>query len=354
MIRTDHYVPILKWKRAEQRAIQEIESSLRQAFTPVIELDAIPTNWETGENTRTFEEHVTLSLKALHSSWGKGAPFFLDCVFLADERPPEGYSVSDYVYQQSSELGLQFIPVTRLSNSRSEQGLAFNYGTRGVCLRLCHEDLGDELEGELRHFLDYAGNRDIDLIVDFGSVIGIAASLLRNMMLGVLTAVPRVQAWRTITVTGSSFPESMSGSSLYRPQFIERAEWIAWSSLRRGNQLPRTPTYGDYGIQHPQLPETFAPFMDISTNIRYTAGSRWLILKGPSFKRRGGAPYRGLAQSLIESDHFLGITHCAGCSEIQDISQRDASHGNPEVWRRIGAIHHITSVVEQLASLTVP
>ena len=52
---------------------------------------------------------------------------------------------------------------------------------------------------------------------------------------------------------------------------------------------------------------------------------------------------------------FAGVQHCIGCQQAKDSADSAKGLGSPEVWRRIGTIHHITTVVQDdLASLQWP
>ena len=52
-------------------------------------------------------------------------------------------------------------------------------------------------------------------------------------------------------------------------------------------------------------------------------------------------------------DHFHGKPHCEGCASIKSSADGQQGLGSPEVWRRIGTVHHITEVTQSLRSLPV-
>lgn len=54
----NHYVPILKWKQGEQEALELLEESLHNKFTPLIELPYIETNYKENRLARSIEEHI--------------------------------------------------------------------------------------------------------------------------------------------------------------------------------------------------------------------------------------------------------------------------------------------------------
>ena len=119
------------------------------------------------------------------------------------------------------------------------------------------------------------------------------------------------------------------------------------------------PAYSDCGIQHPKGVEGFNPqTMAASAAIRYALEKEWLLIKGESPKRRPPSEQfpelaRRLVQGPLRSD-FAGIGHCAGCAAMKAAADGAPRLGSLEAWRRLGTIHHITLVAEQLAALPWP
>ena len=138
---------------------------------------------------------------------------------------------------------------------------------------------------------------------------------------------------------------------------VPRTEWAVWKLLHsRRATLPRMPNFGDYGIQHPNLPEGFDPrFMQVAPSIRYAGPDEWIILKGQSTKVSGAAvQYPLLATKLMGMPEYCGSGHCDGSACVDKCSSNTAGLGSLEAWRRIGAIHHITVSVEELAQMPFP
>lgn len=350
-----HYVPVLKWKRGEQRALGQIAPELRAKFTPLIEIDPLPIDIDTGEPTRSLEDHVQNATTALKTSWNSQSPVFIDCFQVADDNSANGIPGDLLTYEQLSGTSLRFVPMLGLRRSRAERLHALRFAENGVALRVTQDDLDDSLEQTIGDFLDLSaiGPENVDLIIDLESIYRMRPGLVRSTMIAILRGLPFQDQWRTVTVVGSSFPPSMGDLPTGHISVLERIEWDAWQRLyEHRERLPRMPAYGDYGVQHPVLPEAFDPRrMRISTNIRFTTPDQWYIAKGPSFTRYGGQPYQELARRLINSDAFIGPDHCAGCRELLEVAEGQSSGGNPEKWRRIGAVHHITVAIERMQAL---
>lgn len=95
--------------------------------------------------------------------------------------------------------------------------------------------------------------------------------------------------------------------------------------------------------------------MQVSASIRYACDQHWLLVKGESTKVRPASDqFPELATQLVYGhlkDRFSGSAHCAGCQSMKKAADGTERYGTPEAWRRLGTIHHITRVVQDLGSL---
>jgi hypothetical protein len=143
---------------------------------------------------------------------------------------------------------------------------------------------------------------------------------------------------------------------------IRRSEWLAWRDelFARRATLERLPTFSDCAIQHPIGVENFDPrYMQVSAAIRYALSEDWLLVKGESTKvNPPSVQFPHLAMQLVYGHlqgYFAGAAHCAGCEMAKDAADGADKLGSAEVWRQIGTIHHITTVVQDgLGSLPWP
>ena len=124
--------------------------------------------------------------------------------------------------------------------------------------------------------------------------------------------------------------------------------------------LERLPTFSDCAIQHPTGVEGFDfRYMQVSASIRYASTDDWLLLKGESTRFNPAInQFPQLATRLVYGQlqrDFAGAQHCEGCQMAKDSADGRRGLGSAEVWRKIGTIHHITTVVQDdLASLPWP
>lgn len=347
-----HYVPILKGKQGEYRALQLLDSSAKDRLTPLIEV-MLPT--KAAADPQKGVKDLATTLK---KSWELARPLFLDLALM----PGGGTRVATRLFREIRAKGLQAIPVTDLVRSPEYQATIAQLATedgRGVCLRLHDEDFEDsaallnhveELLGRLRIAPD-----NVDIVIDLLEIIPSHLARLTALSRTNLETLPNLDGWRSLVLASTAFPQSMAGLPAYQASTRARADWALWRGLIRAVHRPRRlPTFGDYAIQHHELVEYDPITMKMSPNIRYTCDDAWLILRGKSVKSKGWEQVYGLARDLVQRTEFRGAGHCWGCDYIFRTAQQKEKTGGATLWRRVGTVHHLTTVTEQLASFPWP
>ena len=349
-----HYAPVLKIKRAEKRALASVPFSLRQSVVPLLEI--VERN-----ATSTVDKHLATSFKNLASSLRGYARCLLD----VREMEPDGPQAASKAFTLAAIAGISFTPVTGISRTADVAPAVARSNISGVGIRLTRQEFeGGRLSTDLISFLSANGLMlgQVDLIVDLGPVEDLITPGVMTLTDAFLADVPNKGQWRTLTVTGSAFPQSMGVVDRNSSMRIERSEWIAWRNglYARRPTLERLPTYSDCVIQHPSGVENFDPrVMQVSASIRYALANDWLLVKGESTRANPARlQFPQLATQLVYGQlrrDFAGARHCEGCRMARDSAGGVGGLGSPEVWRRIGTIHHITTVVhDDLASLQWP
>ena len=346
----DHYVPVLKVKRGEKRALREIDINLTHHIIPLLEIVDL-----TG--AKTLNEHLDTAFKDLSMSVQPYSRCLIDCRELQPDWPP----ASDEVFSRARAENMAFTPVTGISRNNDDVVAAINHRHNGLAIRLTRQEFENGgLQVRLQRFISTIGltPEEIDLIVDLGPVESLIAPGVAALASAFLRDVPYHARWRTFTIVACAFPLSMGRVQRNSYDLVQRAEWVAWRDYIYGmrNTLPRVPIFSDCVIQHPAGVEGFDPrIMQVSASVRYTWSDYWLLIKGESTRRiPATVQFPVLATSLVYGhlrSYFNQASHCNGCASIQRCADGESGHGSPEVWRRYGTIHHITTVVEDLARL---
>jgi hypothetical protein len=350
----DHYVPVLKIKQGEKKALQQVSAQIRSRMTPLLEV--VERNAATSP---TVAKHLDTAFKDLKNAVAGFPRYLLDCREIA----PDGPGAATEVFSRAAKLGIPFAPVTGLSRAVDEKA-ALAHRANGIAIRLTRDEFEEgRIPGELPTFMKAYGLApgEVDLILDISAVENMVTPGIEALTNAFLGDVPAKQQWRTLTVSGCAFPLGMGGVDRNSYDLVERSEWLAWRDGLHANRahLERLPTFSDCVIQHPSGVEGFDPrIMPVSAAIRYGLPDQWLLIKGVSTRMiPPGEQFPDLATQLVYghlTGYFAGAAHCRGCAAMHAAANGAPKLGSAAVWRRLGTVHHITRAVEGIAALTWP
>jgi hypothetical protein len=348
----DHYVPVLKVKRGEKKALRAMAPSLRSRITPLLEIVQ-----------RKPEKGVAAHLDTAFDGLAAAARAYRRCFLDAREIEPDGRSAAAAVFRRATAAGLVFTPVTGMSRT-ADVAAALANAPNGIAIRLTRQEFeAGQIRTGLPAFLGSHGLRPakVDLIVDLGAVDQLVTEGVATLAESFLADVPDHSRWRTLTISACAFPSSMGGVQGNSHNFVERCEWQAWRDELYANRrvLARLPTFSDCAIQHPEGVEGFDPrIMQVSAAIRYALPEKWLLIKGESTRTvPPSQQFPHLATQLIYGHllgYFAGQSHCEGCRSMKAAADGAPQLGSAETWRRLGTIHHVTRAIEEVMSLPGP
>lgn len=374
MFNSKHYVPVLKWKRAEQRALAELKSESKHFMTPFIQL-VMPkakvkkvdgkvvvksSDEEFEEILSRFKTDASSIPSAIVESWGKD-PIFIDFSLLYTE--PLKVESSRVILEKSKLLGAKFVPVLNISDSenlrREIASLAKKNGN-GLCLRLVYSDMSDiqKMSKDINLFLEQCGLDigSIDLIVDIQNACEDRDRYNHHFLLG--QEIPHLLDWRTFTFASGAFPVDLTGFKIDEENLIPRLDWLNWKNQFDKKGLIRIPSFADYTIQHPIYKES-SQFFPPTTSIKYTTENDWVLAKG---RKQKYELYLSNARALASDDCFMGEGFSKGDEYISEKAkhfeecQKDHSikkkTGNSELWIRAGINHHLEYTVFQISNLS--
>ena len=347
-----HYVPVLKVKQGEKAALQEIPASLCKHITPLLEIVE-----RTAE--KKVSEHINTAFKGLKTALSH----YPRCMLDAREINRDGETAVLSAFARAKSDAIVFTPVTGLTRT-ADLTPAMAYPSNGIAIRLTRQEFeAGGLDSKMRRFMatNKIDHSKTDLIVDLGPVAEMIQAGVSDLASQFLAAVPDKKLWRTLTLTACDFPKSMGAVGRESNARVDRIAWQVWQDDCYGKSatMERLPTYSDCAIQHTQGVEKFDPkTMQGSAAIRYTLNKEWLIIKGRGTRHTPPTlQFPGLAKKLVYKDlrhYYAGERHCSGCAGIKAAADGVGRWGSLTVWRRLGTIHHITKVAEQLAALPWP
>ncbi|MDP9025296.1 MAG: beta family protein [Candidatus Eremiobacteraeota bacterium] len=351
-----HYIPALRTKQGEFKAIRELEAADRELLTPLWDVQEMA---EPIDDEPTFiDDHLKKIPKQLAFAW-PNKPAFIDLEAIPpDLRMRDGAHPLDWLLGESTDKGAVLVPVTGLDRDAEYDAAALRhharYGT-GIAIRVTAERItnGPEIAALVAE-LGLPPN-DLDLIVDLELADSTTLGVIGAFLPLALNALSAIRNWRTFTLLGGSFPERITGTGIIRH---DRPEFTLWSSLVTLGPpaLARKPSYGDYAVQNPvsSQPPRFAM---ASAAIRYTDYQEWYIFRGQSINGRGAVAGLGFAQYRQLADHcrnavppYRGSAYSAGDTYIEDCANGGPT-GNNTTWRFVGTNQHVVFSARSVAAI---
>jgi len=360
MVNSKHYVPILKWKRAEQGALTMLSKEHKKYITPLIQF--VMSNYDPEDEleaiVQKFEEHLPEIPGKIIAAWGI-TPIFID-VSLLFTTPLKAKSL-DLVSRNGYLSGGVFIPVIHLDDDSAIKTVAYSIARdngSGICLRLICPDFSDpnKLNRSITEIMSHSGlkEKDIDLMVDIKETGGNSNKYTKYFNSS--QTLPNVPKWRSFIFASGAFPKDLSQCRIDEENLITRIDWQNWKNLTISKELRRKPTFSDYTIQYPVY-QDITQFFPPTTSIKYTLEDEWLIMKGQKQKYD---KYLASAALLVNDNRFYGENFSSGDQYIVNKAKHFAAYirnpsikgtGSTETWLRAGINHHLTLVAHQIASL---
>ena len=352
-----HYVPCLRWKQGEYQAVSRLRSETKQRLIPLIEVPEIGWDFEKKKKAKTVDQHLEPFARRVQQKWGKGACYVDLCLIGPAERMTTGMHPVRFVFNELRKMKSSAIPVTGLArdeayNTEVKNAAATDH--RGACLRLTIEQAAKStIEREVDSLLLSLGVQfnDCDLILDLDSPNFLPLSGFLMAIQVIAKRFPHLQHWRSFTLIGTSFPETMGGIRI-GAEVVPRYEWRLYKLLLAAFKKEglRLPAFGDYTISHPRVLDLDMRVVKPSATIRYTIDDGWYIVKGKNVRDNGFEQYRSLSEMVLVSPHYCDSGYSWGDEYIMKCKNGSGKTGNLMVWRQVGTNHHVEKVIHDLAS----
>jgi hypothetical protein len=351
------YVPVLKWRQGEYQALLRLDEIHRQRVIPLIEVTPPEYDFEEGKARKTLEQQLKPFARRLKVKWGT-QPAFLETDLLEPTAlMPGGIHPLTYLLDGARSEGCKLTPVTGLERDRahySAVAAAAQADGLGIALRCSLDEIADpdfpskfaSLSASLA-----VPRSDIDLIVDLAAKNFEPLDDLAALVVSLLGSDSLYKEVRGLILIGTSFPASMAeikGPS----QTVPRSEWLLYKKIVA--ILPEglePPTFGDYAISSADMPKGDMRLLKPAASVRYTIDNAWLITKGSNVRDNGFGQFRDRCADVVHSGKALPVGYSAGSDYVRGCHAKTEKTGNLTTWRWVGTNHHITKVVDDLASL---
>jgi len=342
MFNHKHYVPVLKAKQSELMALRRLDPQLKTHITPLLEIQPDTTN-------------LSRVIGQIEKGWDWEQPLFMDAGSdLLQHDPAAAAKALDEVLIALRLQGFHVIPVTGLKRSKAYQDIvenAMSKDKQGKCIRIGSDDW-DDCDSILAKMLKDSklSAPDTDIVLDLGAFSPDQVDILAAAALSKINSLSKLGKWRTLTITGTSFPPSLVNIPPQIPTPIPRSELVLWQKIVNDTKTARKPAFGDYTIVHPKFPDDIDwSKVKIEAKIKYATSGTWLILRWNNTKGDWKKFY-DVCNILSQQADYCGPDCCWGDMQVSLCSQHKISHGSPGTWVGIGINHHLTLVANQIAS----
>lgn len=362
MLGYNHYVPILKGKMGEFRALLHLPAQVRAKLTPFFDVPRPENRWK-----NRFDEYLLKKVVEIHKNWGSSRELFVDYFDIELAlRTPSGQHYVQSSFNAFRKYSVQAIPVTGLDRDDDYNisvSQAISMDGRGVAIRLQKDDIEDpsltqQIVKDLLTDLNVK-KKDVHLALDFRDLHRKDLAEKVDDAMEFLCSFGSLKEWETLSLAASGFPEHMGEVQKHSSQLIPRTELDLWEQVvtkAKKKNLTRFPAFSDYGICHPDFLD-FDLTMNPSANVRYTLLRNWLIVKGAGLKKKinGRTSYDysqffELAKRLRSDRDYFGQGYSYGDWYIYNCKRGAEGPGHLPKWREVGTNHHLTLVAEQIAN----
>lgn len=367
MVTINSYVPIVRWRPAERRAIERLYQEDRSRITPLIEFIMPPPKTDENDYKKILEDSKSKFLrnlpgiaKELIKCW-RTDPVFVDVHLLDGDIRTHAL---EQILSSTSNSDIFSIPVTYVIPVTSTEAdaairnIAVKFAkkdARGLCIRIDESHLQEEnFQKRIENFVNENTLRveDTDILIDL-KIIDEGKN--PQLIIKRLSNIPHIEKWRSFILAGGSFPKDLSDFEKYGHYPVKRLDWNLWKEIAGNKVLKRKPVFSDYTIQHP-IHYGYILRANTSASIRYTNDDQWEIMRGAGLRNKKGAgfkQYPAQAQLLVQQPFFRGADYSFGDTYIAEKARpKTKTTGSPQTWLTAGINHHITLVAQQIANLS--
>ncbi|WP_227519033.1 beta family protein [Acinetobacter sp. WCHA39] len=339
------YVPILQTKQNEYAALSELQANIKQYVKPLFSL----TNSEK-------ERRAQVLPKQILDRWGN-LPCYIDLDTSRDFLIENQY-YANWIFDKLYNLNLSSIDaVVSLSSSsamfNAVNNAIINFGV-GLAFRIDITEIGLDTLQKINNLLNFFNltPSDVDLIIDYGENIQSSSFLQFQSIQLVLNHLTSGIVFKNIIVASSSMPKELPRDDYNPHGFIPRIEWQAFV-LNTNTHTSIPYIFSDYASVHPEEFESDGPVKP-NAKIKYTLDDNYMMVVRyqAHVHADGFEQYHDMATHLINSGYYYGHTFSSGDQYIYDCSARSVGPGNFGTWVKVSVNHHITVVINQIATLS--
>ena len=332
------YVPIIKWKKGERKALSMLSSGVKKQIVPFFDIPV---------STKSLQD-ICNDIK---EDW-KNEKFFFYLEPEWYDEEADDYETAAYSFFKSFFNTLnnpQAIPVFDLTNIHAIRNWPNDY-TQEYAIIIREKEMS-LVSDELNTILEKKNKSVIYIIIDLKYVDEDSIYSKQAALKAVLLDLDNPDAFKSIIVASNSFPSDVAKTEIDQVALFRRYELIIDETSRKlSKKLNFNYVFSDYGpTDLADIP--FVLGMSPNFKIKYTAMDQYCYLKGKSVKR-GGLDIDNVRLSskiLVSSSFYQGPNFSWADGEIFKIASGNKNNpGNLTTWVSYNFNHHISYIVFQL------
>lgn len=356
ILSSDCYVPSLRWRQGEYQALMRLSDDAKLRTVPLLTIPAIEFDFELRQPKKTVHQHVHPFPRRYKAKWStRSAWIDVEASILAGSMN-DGADVFTYVFDGLREFKAEAVPVITIAADDKLIAIIksiISKDRKGLGLRARFEDImRPTFSASVRQLATKLGIElsDIDLFLDLGSPSYEPYATFAGALITAFGMLADLGLFRNFVLIGTAIPESM-GDVTKEGADLPRHDWLFYNELLA--KLPsamRRPNYGDYTIVHPSFAPVDMRMIKSAGKVVYATSKVWNVVKGGAF-RDNPQQMHGHCSEIIKRPFFKGANFSYGDRYIDQCAKREEEPSNQTQWKKVGINHHITLVLEDLATL---
>jgi len=340
------YVPVLKLRSSEMKALQFLDINVKENIMPVIQILSDKLQDRKGD-------YLTGKLKELIGAFSESnMSFYADFEFVSNR---EMFLIEEFLKLVTLH-NIKFIPVLSFIKSLPiyRSLIKEKYLQNGICLKFDENRIRNlEIKDFLIYFNETVNNckgffqlneSQIDIHLCLEELKANESTQLTKRIVEILSNIDNGSDFRRIFVSVGSFPKDLSEILVDTERVLYRHEWDFWKSLQF-LQNKYNLIYSDYGNIHPIYDPDQNGHIG-SCSIKYTMEEDYLILRGtkPNKHPEASGQYRTKSLALVNNKIYDGPGFSWGDYKILQVAQQTESTGNASKWVQYTLNHHISKI----------
>lgn len=349
------YVPALRWRQGEYQALLRLADAAKERIVPYIMIPEIEFDFDEWQPKKSVHEHVHPFAARYQKKWGKRPAWIGVHASIVDKPMADGRDIFTYVFDALRSCEANAVPLVPLGADAAVErsvGAVVARDGQGVAIAVRLEDL---MKPQARARIDdFASSlavapEDVDLILELGAPNFEPYDAFAGGLVVAIRRLGDLGVFRNFVVVATAIPETFKDVAKGLDQ-LPRHDWLFYKTLV--GKLPqgtRRPNYGDYTIVHPSFSAIDMRKIKSSGKIVYTTDTSWFVSKGGAFRGNPEQMHDHCA-AIIRAGVFKGAAYSSGDAYIADCAVKKAKPSNLTRWKGVTINHHITHVLDDLAT----